>query len=240
MTPFSIWIAGGTVCGLLWVRAKSPAGQAERWVDAGMAALAGCLVGARLLFAVLRLPYYSAHPLEILEIWQGGLAWPGAVLGGVLALALVALFSKTSFWLVCDRVAPLVFPLAIAAWMGCWQMGDLYGPAAPAGAWWGVNTLDENGVISARFPLQMVAAGALLLFFIIFEIRFRTNLFPGYTSAITGLILSLVMLAASLALADPAPHWLGLRVDTWAAGLFCLFFAFVGWTAYSRRQRAAN
>ena len=42
------------------------------------------LIGARLYYVLFNLDYYRQYPLEILEIWNGGLAIHGAVLAGLL------------------------------------------------------------------------------------------------------------------------------------------------------------
>lgn len=50
-----------------------------------IAAILGGVVGARLIFVLTNLPVYLADPLAALRIWEGGLAWHGALLGGLLA-----------------------------------------------------------------------------------------------------------------------------------------------------------
>ena len=42
------------------------------------------LIGARLYYCLFNFDYYSLHPLEILEIWNGGLAIHGGLLFGGL------------------------------------------------------------------------------------------------------------------------------------------------------------
>lgn len=42
------------------------------------------LIFARLYYVVLDLPYFMRHPLDIPEIWNGGIAIQGAILGGVI------------------------------------------------------------------------------------------------------------------------------------------------------------
>ncbi len=53
--------------------------------------VAGVVVGGRLVHCLFYDPvYYGTHPLEILRVWEGGLASHGAVAGMVAALALFA------------------------------------------------------------------------------------------------------------------------------------------------------
>jgi len=51
--------------------------------------LAGIL-GARLYHVASELPYYAAHPQFIFSFWRGGLSIYGALLGGAIALAVIA------------------------------------------------------------------------------------------------------------------------------------------------------
>ncbi len=53
--------------------------------------VAGVVIGGRLAHCIFYDPgYYATHPLEVLKVWEGGLASHGAVLGMVAALALFA------------------------------------------------------------------------------------------------------------------------------------------------------
>ena len=48
-------------------------------------AIVGGVVGARLVFVFANDPLWFLHdPLQVLRIWQGGLAWDGGLLGGLL------------------------------------------------------------------------------------------------------------------------------------------------------------
>ena len=42
------------------------------------------ILGARIYYVLFNLPYYSKNILEIFEIWNGGLAIHGGIIGGVL------------------------------------------------------------------------------------------------------------------------------------------------------------
>lgn len=45
----------------------------------------GGILGARLYYVAFEWQYYSAHPAEILQIWHGGLAIYGGLIGGIIA-----------------------------------------------------------------------------------------------------------------------------------------------------------
>lgn len=71
----------------------------------------GTIVGARLGHCLFYEPsYYLSNPVEILKIWEGGLASHGAAIGIVLALWLYIRKHKLSFLWLIDRIV-IVVPL---------------------------------------------------------------------------------------------------------------------------------
>lgn len=72
----------------------------------------GTIVGARLGHCFFYDPkYYLSNPLEILEVWKGGLASHGAAIGILLALWLFVRKYKFSYVWLLDRI---VIPVALA------------------------------------------------------------------------------------------------------------------------------
>ncbi|HOA25230.1 MAG TPA: prolipoprotein diacylglyceryl transferase [Aggregatilineales bacterium] len=93
------------------------------WLDTGLAALVGGIIGARLVHAAIHWEYFSEHPIEIAEVWRGGLSWQGAVVGGLLALFVAARISRLDWRDLTDAVA-LVLPFgAMLAYAGCLASG---------------------------------------------------------------------------------------------------------------------
>jgi len=228
-------MALGAALGLLQIYRHTSPKEASRSVDAGLISMAGALLGARLVFVLMHLSYYKSHLLETLQLWQGGLNAFGALAGGLLTAAILALVWKRSFLQFADQVVPLIPPLAILAVMGSWQAGVAYGAAAPEGAWWGINALDESGAYLPRFPLQLVTALALLLYFGFLELR--PPLFRNYGIKT---IYYLAGLAAILTLnsfwrADPAQVYGGLRLDSWL-GLGVLTVCVIAGLLTNRRR----
>ncbi|HEX9017730.1 MAG TPA: hypothetical protein VF806_00995, partial [Anaerolineaceae bacterium] len=165
------------------------------------------------------------------QVWLGGLAWTGAVAGAWLAVITITLVYRfrrdkqlkpmqAPLGLVADRLYPLLPPIAITTWLGCWQVGAAYGIPAPAGAWWGIKTLDENVVSSLRFPLQPVAAAVLIIFFLILDTRGKKNWPAGRLATMAAAGLLIHLLAAAFLSGAPTPSWYGLRLDFWFAAAF--------------------
>ncbi|MDQ8023629.1 MAG: prolipoprotein diacylglyceryl transferase [Moraxellaceae bacterium] len=88
----------------------------------------GVVLGGRLGYVLFYKPmYYLQHPLEILYVWQGGMAFHGGLLGVLVALWLFGRKTNRTFLQVGDFVAPLV-PTGLAAGrMGNFINGELVG-----------------------------------------------------------------------------------------------------------------
>ena len=91
LRSFGFFVALGFIVGVQvasWLSKRygsDPEHDAQRIPDLSWAALIGVIAGARLAYVLVNLPYYLEHPVEIFQIWQGGLVMYG---GMILALVL--------------------------------------------------------------------------------------------------------------------------------------------------------
>ena len=175
----------------------------------------GGLVGGRLFFTILHWSHYEDQLAEIPQIYLGGLAWPGVLLAGFLVLAGYVAWRSESLGPYADTLFPLVVSLIVAAWLGCWVDGCAYGNIT--NSWWALPARDDGGVINSRFPLQPLGALLALSTFWIIDVNRDRFKIPGMLAALGGFILTLEYVVLSFQRVDPAPQWLGLRLDTWAA-----------------------
>jgi phosphatidylglycerol:prolipoprotein diacylglycerol transferase len=73
----------------------------------------GVVIGGRLGDVLLYNPgYYFAHPLEILEVWRGGMAFHGGMIGAAVGIVLFARRYRTPVWSVFDLCC-LVVPIGL-------------------------------------------------------------------------------------------------------------------------------
>ncbi len=156
----------------------------------------GTLIGARLGHILFYDPvYYFSHPLEILQIWHGGLASHGGTIGIVIALWLYARNTKgVSFLWIVDRVA-----LVCLATASCVRLGNLFNSEIIGKAtdlpWAFVFERVDN---IPRHPAQLYEAlcyvAILGLLWNMYK-RLGTKIAPG---KITGVLLILVFSARFL------------------------------------------
>jgi phosphatidylglycerol:prolipoprotein diacylglycerol transferase len=126
----------------------------------------GVVLGGRLGYVLFYKPaYYLQHPLEILAVWQGGMAFHGGLVGVLVACALFARRRGLGFLQLMDFVAPLV-PLGLAAGrFGNFLNGELWGRATDLP--WAM-VFPQSGTALARHPSQLYQfAGEGLLLFVL-------------------------------------------------------------------------
>ncbi|MDE2360345.1 MAG: prolipoprotein diacylglyceryl transferase, partial [Betaproteobacteria bacterium] len=112
--------------------------------------------------------YYFAHPLEVFEVWHGGMSFHGGFIGVMIALWFFAR-QRGKRWLdVTDFVAPLI-PLGLAAGrLGNFINGELVG--RPTDLPWGmvfpqVDQLPRHPSQLYEFALEGVALFVILWVF---------------------------------------------------------------------------
>jgi phosphatidylglycerol---prolipoprotein diacylglyceryl transferase len=137
----------------------------------------GTVIGARLGHCFFYNPeYYLSRPLEILQVWKGGLASHGAAIGILTAIYLYNR-KKNSFsflWLM-DRIVITVALAGFFIRMGNFFNSEIVGK--PTNAEWGVIFVrDLEHITVPRHPAQLYEAVAYLLIFIfLLAFYFRTK-----------------------------------------------------------------
>lgn len=85
------------------------------------------ILGARLYYVAFNLDYYLKYPLEILEVWNGGLAIHGGILFGLLTVFIYTKKYKARTLKILDiLVVGLILGQAIGRW-GNFFNGEAYG-----------------------------------------------------------------------------------------------------------------
>lgn len=125
VTSFGVLVAVGALVGFwLFNRELTRGGLPPNAVDAGVAGVAGGLVGAKLLWV---LEHLTDDSFRALLLSRGGMSWFGGLTGGVAA----------GLWMMRRRGLPVIAVLAAATpglaigqaigRIGCFLVGDDYG-----------------------------------------------------------------------------------------------------------------
>ena len=86
------------------------------------------IIGARIYFVIFHLDYYIKNPLDILKVWEGGLAIHGGIIAGFLFIYIYCNKFHVSILKILDI---LVIGLIIAQSIGRWGNffnGEAHGP----------------------------------------------------------------------------------------------------------------
>ena len=147
----------------------------------------GVILGGRLGQVLFYEPgYYLAHPLEILAVWKGGMAFHGGFLGVLVAMGLWSRKHRIAWFDITDFIAPLV-PLGLAAGrIGNFINGELWGRVADPSLPWAM-IFPQAGDMQPRHPSQLYHVGleGLALFAILWIFSSR----PRPRSAVSGVFL---------------------------------------------------
>lgn len=150
--------------------------------------IAGAVIGARLFHVADHLPYYAQHPLEIVAVWQGGIAVYGGFVGGVVAGAIVARRLGVPIWPALDGAAPAMLVGQMIGRIGCLINGDAWG--APTGCQCGVVYWHEHALL----PSELLGV--------------PTHPYPAYEIVAVAVVLSLLWLGRRRLAARPGTTFL--------------------------------
>ena len=141
-----------------------------------LAAVLG-IVGGRLYYVVQNNPsFYLHHPIEIIAVWQGGMAFFGAIFGGALAVAISSWRWHLPFWSLLDVGAiGLTIGQAIGR-IGNIINGDIVGYKTNG---WGFEYTNPNTFGPPNVPVQPASLYELLislaLFIVLWNLRTRVH-----------------------------------------------------------------
>ncbi len=135
---YGVLIALGAFLALQWTvrRYERMGGSAVLAERASLAAILFGFLGARIGYVIPRFDRFIDRPLDILAIWQGGLALFGGLTAGTIAVILVTRRGGGDLRAMADAVAPaLPLAQAIGRW-GNYFNQELYG--RPTDLPWGL------------------------------------------------------------------------------------------------------
>lgn len=183
---FAVFLNLGVVAGLTmatWLGAQRDLPVAAL-LDAALWVLSAAFVGARLQYVVAHWSEYSPHLWTVFNVWEGGLALPGAVTAGAVAAWPVLRLHHLSLGHALDAsAAGLAFAQAVGR-LGCLRAGCATGmPVVPGSGLPWLLLPDATGAVAARFPSQIVEAVAELVLGLLLVYLWQHRLAPGTVAA---------------------------------------------------------
>ena len=127
---YSLTMLLGVLLGILvaYVEIKRKKIDVKKFQDMAFYAILFGFIGARCYYVLFNLDYYLNNPLEILMVWNGGLAIHGGIIGAVLAIYIYCKKNDLLFTLMLDICAPAVL---IGQIIGRW--GNFFNSEAHGG-----------------------------------------------------------------------------------------------------------
>ena len=135
----------------------------------------GVIIGGRLGYVLFyNLGYYLQNPVDIIRVWDGGMAFHGGFIGVVVAIIIYCRLNSISLWSGADLIAISSPPGLLLGRLANFVNAELWGK--PTEVFWGVIFPGEraqacDGLVGpcARHPSQLYEAGleGLILFLIL-------------------------------------------------------------------------
>ena len=127
---YSIFIFIGMLvaCFLIYKEAKKRDIEEDFLVNLTFNTIIIGIIGARLYYVLFNLSYYLDNPVEIFQIWNGGLAIHGGIIAGLLFIIYYCKKHEVNLWKMLDIiVVGLIIAQAIGRW-GNFFNSEAYGP----------------------------------------------------------------------------------------------------------------
>ena len=127
---YSLTMLLGVLLGILvaYTEIKRKKLDLKKFQDMAFYAIVFGFIGARCYYVLFNLDYYLSNPLEILMVWNGGLAIHGGIIGAAIAIYIYCRKHNILFTLMLDVCAPA---LLIGQIVGRW--GNFFNSEAHGG-----------------------------------------------------------------------------------------------------------
>ena len=207
-------------------------------------AMGGVILGGRLGYCLLYEPHRTfTDPLSFFQLWKGGMASHGGILGVIVVMICFSRAKKIPFYNIADATA---FCVPITLYLGrCANFlnGELWG--RPTTAWWGVIFPEAplvHGLNVPRYPSQMIEAvlEGLLLQAVLTMVRLKSR--REGAVALTFMAGYAILRIVGEQFREPDEDigfWFGsITQGQLLSALMLLITAFLAWRQFYARPRA--
>ena len=195
--------------------------EIKLWYDMLFYGLIGGLIGARLYHVFLELPYYISRPLEIFQVWHGGLAIHGAIIGGGAAVYYFIRKYKWQFSQVLDiLVLAMILGQALGRW-GNYFNQELFG--LPTDRAWGIfiEAINRPELFPGSHYFHPTFLYEFLLNIVLFILLLIVYKYKRHISGLTVSVYlvgySLIRFCLEFLRIDRTPELWGWRWPQWAS-----------------------
>ncbi len=127
---YSITMFLGVLMGIIiaYIEIKRKKMDVNKFANMAFYAILFGFIGARIYYILFNLDYYLAEPVEMIKIWNGGLAIHGGIIGAILAIYVYCKKNDWSLIMMLDICAPAIL---IGQIIGRW--GNFFNSEAHGG-----------------------------------------------------------------------------------------------------------
>jgi len=217
--------------------AKKESIKSETILNLAIYVIISAIAGARLLYVLVDWNYFSGHPLEIIMVQNGGLAFLGGLILSLLTILVYAKISKVPPLKILDAVTPAGFLGYSITRIGCFLNGCCFG--VPTQLPWGI-VFPPGSPAAAAFPgeaLHPVEIYASLTTFAIFLVLtwiYRSKKFDGQIFFLGLIFYSIYRFLMEFLRFEP--KWVSLSIYQW---MVIPLFIFSVWGLSCFRRRSA-
>lgn len=182
---YTVLLDVGLLCGLgvACLEGNRRGIASERIVDAALWAVVAGITGGRVGHVLANQEYFAEDLRRAFYLWEGGLAFQGAFLAGLLALFLYSAYHELPFLVLADTAAPGLALGQVFGWLGCLMGGCAYGLESHGATFLARLSLDlpdVYGIYAPRFATQPLASAlSLAIFILLWATRHRWPFDPS-------------------------------------------------------------
>lgn len=193
----------------------------EAILDIAFSILIWGFLGARLFYVIQNFSYYTAEPLKIFAVWEGGLIVYGGLIAGLAGFWIALRKKKIPFWKMLDFIVPYIALSQAFGRIGCFLNGCCFGKACDLP--WAVQFPET---VHAVHPTQLYeAAFDLWLFAFLLAYR-KKGRFDGQIGLSYFLLYGLGRFFVEF-LREPGWAWQGITLNQWlSVGVIFASFLF--------------
>ncbi len=172
---YGLFVAVGFIAGILITikLGKSAGIDSNSILDMGFIIILTGIIGSRLVYIIIKLPEFIAHPMDVFKIWEGGLVFSGGLVAVVIVMLIYVKKHKYNIRTIGDLWSPAAAIGQSIGRIGCFCAGCCFGK--PTDVPWAVTFSHPHTVATYDIPIHPTQLYSSLSSLIIFGILLFIN-----------------------------------------------------------------